>query len=135
MAFGDPKPDGGNKSAEGILTQIKGLLNQYQGLGEGTPLFEESKQFEADVDRALDQVKGEAESPEEDTAEGGEASESEGKSSPPSDFRGATKAASEAMKADGNYVENQGQPKTGPEDLEQADEEEEKRKKGTKAGS
>jgi len=130
MAFGDPKPEGGNKSAEGILTQIKGLLNQYQGLGEGTPLFEESKSFEADVDRALDQVKGGGDSTDEP------APGSEEDSSPPSDFRGATKAASDAMKADGTYVADQGQPKTDPtEDLEQAEDEEQKRKKGTKAGA
>ncbi len=129
MAFGDPKPDGGNKSAEGILTQMKGLCNQYQALGEGTPLLEESKRFEEDIDRALDQIKGGEASPDE------AAPESEEPASKPSDFRGATKAASDAMKADGTYVKNQGEPKTGPEDedLEQA-EEEQKRKKGTKAG-
>lgn len=136
MAFGDPAAGADKtKSASGILKQIEGLLHQYLDLGDSTPLSGQAKSFLNQVEDAQDQLKGEAESPAEDQGEGGEASESAGKSSPPTDFRGATKAASDAMKADGTYRESQGQPKTDPfGDSEQADEEEEKRKKGTKAG-
>lgn len=97
MAFGDPS-SGGDKTrtAEGLLTQIKGLLHQYLDLGDSTPLADQAHNFLGQVEDGIDQLKGEAESPSEDTAEGGEPSES-GTSSPP-DFRSARKAAGDAMR-------------------------------------
>jgi len=137
MAFGDPQPSSDKtKTASGLLKQIEGLLHQYLDLGDSTPLAQEAESFLSQVNDAQDRLKGEAESPAEDTAEGGEASESDGKSSPPSGFRGATKAASDAMKADGTYVKNHGESKANPFAGDSTDsEEEEKKKKGTKAFS
>lgn len=127
MAFGDPQPpspDKGHGSAKGILTQIKGLLHQYIDLGDSTPLKGEADSFLKQVEDGLDSL----------DSGGAPAPGSEPKPSPASDFRGATKAASDAMKADGSYVKNQGQPKA-PSDMEdeQAEADEEKKKKGTKA--
>jgi len=126
MAFGDPQPadvqGGSPKAAEGILTQIQGLLHQYIDLGEGTPLYSEAHSFLSQVEDGLDRLKGEQEAP-----------EPEGEpSSPPSSFRGATKAASDAMKSDGNFIGGHGESKASSE--EQTPEEEEKKKKGSKAG-
>lgn len=128
MAF-DPKPAGGNKGAEGILTQIKGLLNQYEALGPDTPLAEEARSFEADVDRALDQVKGDA-GP--DIPVAGDEGDQPG-SSKPTSFRDATKAARDAgvmspESPGGRYDE------TKTEDEEQSQEEDPKKKR-TKAGN
>lgn len=122
MAFGNPDP-GSNKSAEGILTQIKGLLNQYQGLGDSTPLKAESEAFEKDVDQALEEVKGGGASMHEDPYAPGS-----GDSSPP-DFRSATKAAAQAAK-DGNLFGGNDKPKTSDE--EQASDDTTKKKR-TKA--
>jgi hypothetical protein len=129
MAFGDPQPTdapkgGSPKAAEGILTQIQGLLHQYIDLGEGTPLYSEAHSFLGQVEDGLDRLKGEQEASAPEP--GGE------HHPPPSSFRGATKAASDAMKADGTFAGHHGGSKASPE--EQTQEDEEKKKKGSKAG-
>lgn len=137
MAFGDPtdQSGGGDKSgsAKGILTQIKGLLHQYIDLGDSTPLKGEAESFLTQVDDGLDKLEGVSESPAEDKAEG--EGEDTGPAGPPSpaDFRSATKAASDHMKAHGTFAGMHGGTKTSSQDEEQSSEEEEKRKK-SKAG-
>jgi len=131
MAF-DPKPDGGSKGAEGILTQIKGLLNQYEALGPDTPLSEEAKSFEADVDRALDQVKGSA-GP--DNPAAGDEGDQPG-SSKPTSFRDATKAARDSGVMSPESPSSQdGETKTQSDgSAAQSQEEDPTRKKRSKAG-
>lgn len=131
MAFGDPTPPAaggkGHGSAKGILTQIKGLLHQYIDLGDATPLKGEADSFLKQVEDGLDSLdSGDA-----------SASGSDGNPSPAADFRGATKAASDAMKADGSYVKDQGESKnpfaTNEEtDSEDAPGEDPKKKKGSR---
>lgn len=117
MAFGDDKPKTG--TAKGLLTQINGLLDQYIDLGESTPLFEDAQNFKSDVERGLEHLQSEgAQQPPAEPA---------GDTSPPSDFRSATKNAKAKFEArrDGSSSED-GQPKT--DDSEQAEDEETKRR-------
>lgn len=129
MAFGDPNPSSSSSTskAEGILRQIEGLLHQYLNL-DNPPDKAETEAMLDSVRSRADQLKGEAESPKEDTAEGGESSE-EGESSPTS-FRDATAAARKAFGQNGNAGRDRGGSKT--EDVAQTQDEEDKKKR-TKA--
>jgi len=143
MAFGDQKPatDRGG-SAKGILTQIKGLLHQYLDLGDATPLKSEADSFLNQVEDGLDRLDADSasESPAEDTSEGGEHAEESGDqpgSSKPTSFRDATKAARDAgvMGPESPSPHHGGTKTQSDGSAEQSQEEDPKRKKGSKAGN
>lgn len=123
MAFGDPSSGNKSKSAEGILRQIEGLLHQYLDLGDSTPLADEAQSFLTQVQDGIQKVQGES-------SDQGAVAEPGGSSSPPPDFRSATKAASEVYSRGSEASPSDGESKTP--DGAQTQEDEEKRKKGSR---
>lgn len=112
------------------LSKLEGALEEYLALGGDTPLAGQAKSWLNDVRQERDAMKqeGDPESPQEDQAEGGEASE-EGDSSPTS-FRDATAAARKTFGQNGNAGRDRGGSKT---DEQEQTQDEEAKKKRTKA--
>lgn len=107
------------------LSQLEGAIEAYLALGSDTPLASSAQSWLEDVRGELEHARTEeTEAPEV------EEPESESEDSPPSDFRGATRAAAKAMR-DGNLGGDRGGTKT--EDEEQSPGDEEEKKKRTKA--
>lgn len=118
------------QEAAAALSQVEGAMEAYLALGEETPLANEIQSMLDTVRGALSELRS-SES-EEPSVEEGEAG-SEPETSSPSDFRGATRAARDALR-NGTLGGERGETKA-PEGEQSPDEEEEEKRKRTKASS